>query len=388
MTVVFASNYFNHHQKPFSDAMYALIGAHYAFIETIPMEKERLQMGWGGEEKPAYVKQGYGDAEKENACRQLIYDADVVLIGSAPWELVEKRLQAGKLTFKYSERIYKEGCPYYKLPWHFYLNTKKYRRYKNLYLLCASAYTAGDFAKTFTFLGKAYKWGYFPEAKQYGDVDALIDSKKTISILWAGRMIEWKHPEYAVEVAKRLWAEGYDFSLNMIGNGAQEEAIREKIKRDKLSNCVTLLGSMKPEEVRSHMEQSEIFLFTSDRNEGWGAVLNESMNSACAVVASHAIGSVPFLVRDGENGLVYRSGDVEDLYGKVKSLLDDTKKRARLAKNAYLTITEEWNAENAAKKLLGLCEELLAGNAGCFPYREGVCSKAERIKDNWAKWKA
>ena len=49
------------------------------------------------------------------------------------------------------------------------------------------------------------------------------------------------------------------------------------------------------------MEKSEIFLFTSDKGEGWGAVLNESMNSACAVVASHAIGSVPFLLKDGEN---------------------------------------------------------------------------------------
>lgn len=51
---------------------------------------------------------------------------------------------------------------------------------------------------------------------------------------------------------------------------------------------------MKASEVRSYMEKADIYLFTSDFNEGWGAVLNESMNSGCAVVASHAIGSVPF----------------------------------------------------------------------------------------------
>ena len=33
------------------------------------------------------------------------------------------------------------------------------------------------------------------------------------------------------------------------------------------------------------MEQADIYLFTSDRNEGWGAVANEAMNSACAMVA-------------------------------------------------------------------------------------------------------
>lgn len=383
MKIAFASNYFNHHQKPFSDAMYALIGDDYAFIETIPMEEERLKMGWGGEEKPAYVKQCYGNPEQINRCQRLIDEADVVLIGSAPWDLVAERLKAGKLIFKYSERIYKKGCPYYKLPWHFYLNTKRYRRYENLYLLCASAYTAGDFAKTFTFLNKAYKWGYFPETKHYDDVDGLIAAKKPASILWVARFLELKHPEYAVEVARRLREDGYSFTLNMIGNGEEEESIRELISQNDLSDCVYLLGSMKPEEVRRYMEESEIFLFTSDRNEGWGAVLNESMNSACAVVASHAIGSVPFLLQNGENGLVYKSGNVDDLYCKVKSLLCDAEKRKRLARNAYVTITEEWNAENAAKKLLGLCEELLVRRIPCFPYDRGVCGKAKRLRGNW-----
>ena len=34
------------------------------------------------------------------------------------------------------------------------------------------------------------------------------------------------------------------------------------------------------------MEKADIFLFTSDRREGWGAVANEAMNSACALVVS------------------------------------------------------------------------------------------------------
>lgn len=54
--------------------------------------------------------------------------------------------------------------------------------------------------------------------------------------------------------------------------------------------------------VREHMEDADIFLFTSDYNGGRGAVLNESMNSGCMVAASHAIGSVPFLLEDGKRG--------------------------------------------------------------------------------------
>ena len=130
-----------------------------------------------------------------------------------------------------------------------------------------------------------------------------------------------------------------------------------------------MLGAMKPEQVRAYMEKSEIFLFSSDRNEGWGAVLNESMNSGCAVVASHAIGSVPFLLDNGKNGYIYKNGDMDDMYQKVKSLMDNPGKRREISKNAYTTIANEWNAENAASKLLVLAQALLNGEKSPFRIR-------------------
>lgn len=380
MKIVFVSNFYNHHQKSFADSLYSMIGDNYHFIETAKISEERLNMGWGTEEKPSYVLQTYNEEKK---CKSVINEADVVIIGSAPRSLIETRLDNKKLTFYYSERPYKVKPPFYKYPVHFLKNFKHIIRHKNLYVLCASAYTSADFAKVCTFLGKAYKWGYFTEVKRYEDVNTLIAEKVPSSILWTARFIDWKHPEHAIEVAKRLKADGYSFKLGMIGNGELQEHIRELIKRENLSDCVEILGSMKPEEVRSHMEKSEVFLFTSDRNEGWGAVLNESMNSACAVVANSAIGSVPFLVKNGENGYMYKDGDIEDLYSKVKKLLDNKEERKRISLSAYKTMVDEWNAENAAKKFIGLCEKMLDGEYKPFPYEHGVCSKAKNLKANW-----
>ncbi len=383
MTVVFASNYFNHHQKPLSDAMYSILGEGYHFIETEPMSAERLGMGWGGDEKKAYVKQSYTSDEARRECQRLVDEADVVIHGSAPYEMLETRLKNGKLTFKYAERKYKKGCPYIKLPRHFLINYKKYIRYKSIYLLCSSAYTSADFAKTFTFKNRAYKWGYFTELKKYPDIDKLMGLKHPASILWAARLIGLKHPEKAVEIAKRLKADGYDFELNIIGNGELEEQLRADIENAQLSDCVHMLGSMKPGQVREQMEKSEIFLFTSDRNEGWGAVLNEAMNSGCAVVASHAIGSVPFMLKHGENGYIYKDGEIGDLYAKVKELLDDQEKRREMGRKAYMTVDGEWNADSAAHKFIAIAEQLLNGEKHPFPYTDGVCSKADILRDDW-----
>lgn len=370
MKIVFLSNYFSHHQKPFSDAMFER--AEYTFISTANMTDERLSLGWGREKEPDYVL--HYDCEPDK-CEKVLEQADVVISGSAPERLIRKCISRGQLLFRYSERPLKKGNEWKKyLPrfvkWHM-MNPKC----KPIFLLSAGAYTARDYAKFGMFKNKAYKWGYFPETKEQ-NICKLIDSKIKASILWAGRFLGWKHPDDAVTLAKMLKDGGYDFTLDIIGNGEMQGALEKMICETKLDDCVHLLGSMSPDEVRRHMESAQIYLFTSDRREGWGAVLNESMNSGCAVVASREIGAVPYLLKDGENGLIYSSGDLDELYKKVCSLLDAPEMAADLGKKAYETVFRTWNAHVAAERVLTLAEAALNGDDMNSLYDDGPCSRA------------
>ena len=54
-----------------------------------------------------------------------------------------------------------------------------------------------------------------------------------------------------------------------------------------------------------------------------------------------------------------------------------------MQKSAYETIINEWNAENAAKKLIELLTKLLNGENVETLFESGVCSKAKILKDNW-----
>lgn len=382
MKVVFVSNYFNHHQKPLSDALYEQTDGKYCFVETETITEERLKMGWGSEVTPDYVIKSYKSANSAMKCQAMVDDADVVILGSASYEWIRKRLREKKLTFCYSERLYKTGYEFYKWPIRLIRLFLKYTRYKTVYMLCASAYTAADFALTGTFLNKTYKWGYFPKVKKH-DVDALMSKKKRNSLVWCGRFIALKHPDDVLRVAERLKNDGYDFELNFIGTGPMEQQLRQMTIDLSLEDRVHFLGSMKPEQVREQMEEAGIYLFTSDRQEGWGAVLNESMNSGCAIVASHAIGSVPFLLEDKKNGLIYKDGDLDDLYMKVRWILDHNEDQIRMGKEAYITLTQEWNPENAAKKFLDMSKKLLDGKKQQSFNTNGICSRAEIIRNNW-----
>ena len=386
MTIAFFSNYLNHHQLPFCLAMDRLTNHQFTFVATTPTPKFRLQGGYHDMNKQyPFVLTTYDSLENQAAAMVLAQNSDVVITGSAPEIYAQTRIKKNKLTFRYSERIYKDGLLKALCPRTIASRLVHHTRYlnKQLYMLCASAYTAFDFGLSGSYFGKTYKWGYFPEVK-YHDIDLLLKRKgmnPKVVILWAGRMISWKHPQEAIEVAERLKQEGIPFEMQLIGTGELESTLATSIQEKGLVDCVRLLGSMSPEAVREHMEAANIFLFTSDFSEGWGAVLNESMNSGCAVVANHAIGSVPFLLVDGKNGFIYKNGDMESLYKRVVKLIEQPQLREQMGKAAYQTLADLWNADVAAERLLKLAQALLEGkNTKLF--EEGPCSKA-KILSNW-----
>ena len=373
MKIVFVSNYFNHHQAPFAQAMDELTQHGFTFVETMRMTDERKKMGWSDEEKPVYVKQAYAGEREKSECLYLIGEADAVVWGSCPMEMVSARLKQRKLTFCYSERLFKKGFGPVAFGGRAVKYILKHCRYqKNHYLLCASAYAAADYARIGLFRGRAYKWGYFPAFIEAEDTEALIGSKQPASMLWAGRMIPWKHPEIPVRLARRLKEAGIGFRLDMVGNGSCRDLIAGMIDEYELGGCVFLHDSMQSGAVREMMDRAEIYLFTSDHNEGWGAVANESMNSACALLADRQIGSVPYLIRQGVSGFVYEGED--ELFERAKELLGNSGLRRELGLNALISVRTEWRAEIAAERLIDLIGRIGSGSEAIW--ESGPCSRA------------
>jgi glycosyltransferase involved in cell wall biosynthesis len=172
-----------------------------------------------------------------------------------------------------------------------------------------------------------------------------------------------------------------NFHITMLGGGELESAIKEQIKEKKLEQYITLAGTRKPEEVRQFMEKAPIFLMTSDRQEGWGAVMNEAMNSGCAVIANRMVGATPFLIEHGVNGYEYRKASAEELAKLTVPLIDDKELCKEVGLQAYSTIIKEWNPAVAAKRLLQLCEDVTVGKEPQIRWASGPCSKAEIIKE-------
>lgn len=377
MNITFVSNFLTHHQIPVCDALYQKCGEGFHFISTGRMGQERIKMGWGISGAYPYVLCAYESKEMQAEAERILARSDVVISGACSDEWLERiRLSNAKVHFLYSERIFKKGA--YQ---RFGPGAKRYRikmrqlmQTKETWLLCASAYLPTDLKQIGVGRNRYLRWGYFPPFKQYDVQTELLRAKKPATILWAGRFLDWKHPEDALHLADKLNRAGYDFSMDIIGDGEIRGRLQALIDQRSLRDRVRLLGFLSPEEVRDHMRQADIYLFTSDRYEGWGAVVNESMNAGCAVVANREIGSVPYLIRNRENGMIYNRKRSGDLFRKVRFLLDHPEQKALMQREAYETIATLWNAGIAAERLMAFAEGLQDGREVAF--ENGPCSKA------------
>ena len=380
MTFTFVSNYINHHQIPLCDALYRELGEDYTFIQTMPMEQERVDMGWSVDVRQLpYVRCLY---EEEYECLKRIAESDVVLFGWTEREdLAADRLASGRLTLRVSERLYREGQWKVISPRGLaakYREHIKYRR-QNVCMLCAGAYTASDFHLIGAYPGKMFKWGYFTGLRTYSEeqFDSMKPQDGVMHIVWAGRFIPLKHPEYAVRLAKTLCERGHKFCVHMLGDGELEPKIRHDVESLGLTEYFRFYGYTAPERVRDVMEKCHIHLFTSNYLEGWGAVVNEGMNSGCVEVVNAQVGAAPYLIRHGENGLVYPDDRYESMEELVLNLFDDWDACKRMGRAAYETIRDMWNAEHAAQELLRFAGGLMRGEI--VPAEAGPLSTAPAI---------
>jgi len=389
MRLAFVSNYINHHQMPVSQELNRLCreqGGSYVFVQTEPMEQERVDMGWGENLDVSHPNTDWRNFvrsywEDEEGCQRIIEEADAVIFGGCEDEkYIEARLAAGKPVWRYSEPLYKTGRYKFVSPRGLrkkYHDHTRYRK-KRVYLLCAGAYVAGDFRLVGAYGGKRFRYGYFPAFRQQ-DLERLMAGKDQASqgrlrLLWAARMIDWKHPETALQVAAALREQGIDFRLDMIGDGALRQETQRQAKVQGLERQVSFLGYCSPEETRAYMEKAHIFLATSDRQEGWGAVVNEAMNSGCALIAGEGMGAVPYLVRHGENGYRFDHKNPRQAAALARKLAEDAALRKGLGSAAYETVRTLWNPQVAARRLYACITAEIAGQE--LPeYEDGPLSR-------------
>ena len=180
-------------------------------------------------------------------------------------------------------------------------------------------------------------------------------SLKTKVIAYAARFAGEKRPHYAIQAYERLIKNTEhkikDVCLLMIGDGLLQKEVEEEVKQKGLKN-VYFLGFKNQTELVRLYAITDIFIRTDEPIKGdWGATVNEAMACGLPIVAPDTLGAQADLIRQGENGFVYRFGDIDALARYMEQLIQDEKLLESMKKKSK-EIISKWSYKEDVEGLI------------------------------------
>jgi glycosyltransferase involved in cell wall biosynthesis len=168
------------------------------------------------------------------------------------------------------------------------------------------------------------------------------------TILYVSRMDPANKVPMLVHATKALLAEFPGLRTVVIGKGPDLEPVQRLAAHLGIADRVITPGAVYGEDaVGRWFCAADVFCYPANI----GLSILHAMNHALPVVTSDKIEAQnPEIeaLRNGENGLLYRDGDLDDMTAKLRLLLTDADLRSRLGAEAHRTATEIYSTERMA----------------------------------------
>ena len=147
------------------------------------------------------------------------------------------------------------------------------------------------------------------------------------------RLVEYKGTHLAISAVHQLKQKGVIVQLLIAGEGEQKDALIQQVKDLDLKNEVEFLGWIGGDD-KSEFYQTTDIAIVPTMNDTQPLAILDAFAWGKVVVASDHI-SVQQIIRHGENGLMAKCGDVDDLAAVLMSIIKDQTRQFSIAKNGY-----------------------------------------------------
>jgi len=149
-------------------------------------------------------------------------------------------------------------------------------------------------------------------------------------ILWVRALDEVYNPLLAIKVLEHLLENYPKTELCMVG--PEKDGSRKKIKKivEEKKLPVKLPGKLSKEEWIRLSREYDVFINTTTIDNTPVSVI-EAMALGLPVVSTN-VGGIPYLIEDGENGLLVGSNDPESMAKAIESLIEDPELANKLSR--------------------------------------------------------
>jgi glycosyltransferase involved in cell wall biosynthesis len=182
----------------------------------------------------------------------------------------------------------------------------------------------------------------------YSDESNIYDDNR---IGYFGRLKKYKSVDHLIRAMDQLKELYPNLRLDIIGDGDDKPRLESLSQELKLQDRITFHGFIDEEE-KAPLLQKMNFVVNTSSKEGWGLTVVEANACGAPVVAANVPG-LRDSVLDGETGLLYEFGNIEDLIAKMKVFLDSPDTRNTFRAHA-LAWAAKFDWEVAADETLEL----------------------------------
>ncbi len=172
-----------------------------------------------------------------------------------------------------------------------------------------------------------------------------------VRVLFGGRLEREKGFDVAIHAVASLART--DVSVFLAGDGREKGRLID-LGRERLGERFHWLPPIPHERLPEMVRGATIYLMPTIRDEGSALSLVEAMACAKPVIAS-AVGGIPTVITNEEDGLLVPPGRVEPLAEAIRLLLDDPPLRGRIGERARRTAQERF----ALDAMIGAIERAL-----------------------------
>jgi glycosyltransferase involved in cell wall biosynthesis len=133
-----------------------------------------------------------------------------------------------------------------------------------------------------------------------------------------------------------------DIHLILVGEGPDEQMLKDKVREMKLDNNVTFFPFTR--EPMYVFERIDILVLSSLYKEGLPNVLLEAMSMNVPVISSKMAG-VPEIIKDGKTGYMVEPGKSGQLAGAISKLWSDRTAYKKISRNGRKLMEESFDKE-------------------------------------------
>lgn len=184
-------------------------------------------------------------------------------------------------------------------------------------------------------------------------------SKGSKVIFSSGRLDYQKGFDLLIDVAVKVKEANHPWQIIIAGEGKLKSELQSNAEKKGVSDVIHFIGFTN--EIPGHLGASDIFVLPS-RYEGMPNALLEAMAVGKASVAT-SVNGAPELVEDGKSGFLVESENTDQLYAKIKLLLEDQELNKSMGEQAKNKVARNFTIEKMIDHLEDLFTKTINQNS-------------------------